>query len=183
MPLNSAAVDVGVSGAFSFAATTAAAPIDATTALPPADWQDVGYISDDGVTETRDRSTDTITAWQNADQVRTVVTESSITVQFVGIESNANMIALYYGAEVDTTDGSVEIVPSNSGGRRSCVLDYVDGDKAVRLYLPEAEISEVGDLTVASGEPVGYDVTIVGYPSSVGYSAKKWYSALATPTP
>lgn len=178
MALDSNAVDVGISGTLSYGATTAAAPIDATTALPSADWKDVGYISDDGVTETRDRSTDTIVAWQNSDTVRTVVTDSSISVQFTGIETNQNMVELFYGSAVTTTDGSVEIVPSDSGGRRSFVLDYVDGNKTVRLYLPNAEVSEVGDLTVAAGEAVGYDVTIVGYPGSGGFSAKKWFSSL-----
>jgi hypothetical protein len=174
----SANVDVAVTGAFSFAPTSATAPTDATTALP-VDFQDVGYIGEDGVTETRDRSTTNIIAWQNADNVRSVVTESSITVQFVGIESNANMIGLYYGAEV-ATDGSVEIVPASTGGRRACVLDYVDGDKLVRMYMPEAELLETGDLVMASGEPVGYDVTITGYPGIDGWSAKKWFSALDT---
>lgn len=177
----SANVKVAVSGAFSFAPTGSAAPTNATTALDTA-YQSVGYISEDGVTETRDRSTTNIIAWQNADTVRTVVTESSITIQFVGIESNANMIGLYYGATV-ATDGSVEIVPASTGGRRACVLDFVDGTDAVRMYLPEAELSETGDQVMASGEPVGYDVTIIGYPGTDGYSAKKWFSALDTTTP
>ena len=174
----SANVRVAVTGAFAFAETDTAAPTDASTALP-VDWKTVGYIGEDGVTETRDRSTTAIIAWQNSDNVRTVTTESSIQLQFVGIETNANMIGLYYGAEV-ATDGSVEIVPSSTGGRRAAVLDYVDGADMVRMYLPEAELLETGDQVMASGEPVGYDVTIVGYPGPDGWSAKKWFSALDT---
>lgn len=179
MALDSSKVDVGVTGAFSFAPTTAVAPTDASTALSGTDWKDVGYIGEDGVTETRDRSTTNIIAWQNSDTVRTVITESSIQVQFVGIETNQNMLALYYGDEV-AADGSIEIVPANTGGRRSAVLDYVDGDKLVRMYLPEAELLETGDLVVAGGEPVGYDVTLIGYPGPDGFSAKKWFSELGT---
>lgn len=175
--LDSANVDVAVTGGVAFAPTATAAPIDATTALA-VDWLQVGYISDDGVVETRERSTSNIVAWQNADVVRTVTTESSISVQFTAIETNPNSIQLYYGSAVDTADGSVDIVPADSGGRRSIVVDYVDGDKFVRLYLPEAEVTEVGDLTLASGDPVGYDVTLTGYPSSAGFSAKKWWSEL-----
>lgn len=177
--LDSANVNVAVTGGVAFAPTATTAPVDASTALP-VDWLQVGYISDDGVVETRERSTSNIVAWQNADVVRTVTTESSISVQFTAIETNPNSIQLYYGSEVDTTDGSVSIVPADSGGRRSIVVDYVDGDKFVRLYLPEAEVTEVGDLTLASGDPVGYDVTLTGYPSASGFSAKKWWSELDT---
>lgn len=187
MALDSGNVDVAVTGAVAFAPVATAAPADANTVLPAA-WRQVGYISDDGVVETRDRSTDTIVAWQNADVVRVVTTESSITVQFTAIETNPDSIALYYGAEVDAVDGSVDIVPADSGGRRSLVVDYLDGAKYVRLYVPEAELTETGDLTLASGDPAGYDMTLTGYPSasllSAGgqpLSAKKYFSALKTP--
>lgn len=187
MALDSANVDVAITGAVAFAPTTATAPADADTPLP-VEWRQVGYISDDGVVETRDRSTDTIVAWQGSDVVRTVTTESSITVQFTAIETNKDSIALYYGAEVDALTGRVDIVPADSGGRRSLVVDYVDGTKFVRLYLPEAELTETGDLTMSGGDPAGYEVTITGYPSSTitntagkPVSAQKFISALVTP--
>ena len=181
MALDSAAVDVAVTGAIAYAPTTATAPIDATTPLEDLgpEWRNVGYISEDGVTEARERSSENIIAWQNADVVRTVVTEASITVQFTMIESNPNSVELFYGAPVQA-DGSVEIVPAESGGRRSFIIDYIDGSKRVRMYLPSAEVTEVGETTLASGSAVGYDVTITGYPGPDGFSAKKWYSALAS---
>lgn len=184
MALDSANVRVAVTGAVSYAPTATTAPLDADTALPGT-WRDVGYIGEDGVVEARERSTNNIIAWQKATTVRTVVTEANMTVQFVMIESNPNSIELYYGAAVDGTDGSVEIDPAESGGRRSFVIDYVDGSEFVRLYLPEAELAEVGEQSLVSGEAVGYDVTIAAYPSAslLGdsgqpLSGKKWYSGL-----
>lgn len=184
MALDSANVRVAVTGAVSYAPTSIAAPTDSLTALP-AEWRDVGYISEDGVVETRDRSTDTIIAWQNADTVRTVVTEASMTVQFTMIETNPNSIELFYGRPVFTSDGSVEINPADSGGRRSMVVDYADGDDMVRLYLPEAELTDIGDHTLASGEAAGYDVTLTAYPSAnlldtngKPLAGKKWFSSL-----
>lgn len=178
MALNSANVDVAVTGVVAYAPTTTSAPTDADTPLD-AEWRDVGYISEDGIVEARERSTENIIAWQNADVVRTVTTEASITVQFTMIETNPNSVELFYGAPINTVDGSVEINPANSGGRRSVVIDYVDGSKRVRMYLPEAEVTEIGETTLASGSAVGYDVTITGYPGPDGFSAKKWFSALA----
>lgn len=175
---NIANVDVAITGVVAYAPTATAAPTDADTALNVA-FKDVGFISEDGIVETRDRSTNNIIAWQNSEVVRTVVTEASISVQFKMIETNANSLELYYGAAVDPTDGSVDIVPAETGGRRAFVIDYVDGDKFVRLYLPEGEVTTVGELTNAAGEAVGYDVTVVGYKSqALGCSARKFFSAL-----
>lgn len=173
---NSGAVDVAVTGIVAYAPTSADAP---TSALSPLgeDWRDVGYISEDGVTEARERSTTNIIAWQNAEVVRTVTTESSMTISFTMIETNENSLALYYGTDVES-DGSIEINPAQSGGRRSFVVDYVDGDKVVRLYIPEGELTETGEQALTSGGAVGYEVTITGYPSAAGFTAKKWYSAL-----
>lgn len=178
MALDSANVDVALTGAVSYAETTATAPTDADSPLDP-EFRDVGYLSDDGVVEARDRSTNNIVAWQNSDVVRTTITESEMSVQFTMIESNPNSVELFYGQPVDDTDGSVEIVPSRTGGRRAVVVDYIDGDKFVRLYLPTAEVTEVGESNLTSGDAVGYDVTIVAYPDgTLGYSGKKWFSAL-----
>ncbi|MPZ66167.1 MAG: hypothetical protein GEU83_11850 [Pseudonocardiaceae bacterium] len=179
MALDSSNVNVAVTGAVSYAPVGTAAPTDANTVLPATTWRDVGYLSSDGITETRDRSTNNVVAWQNAEVVRTVVTESSISVSFTMIESNPNSLELFYGTAVDDTDGSVTIDPGETGGRRAIVVDYVDGDRYMRLFLPQAEVTEVGESSLTSGDPVGYEVTLTGYPdSALGYSAKKFHSDL-----
>lgn len=178
MALTSGNVDVAVTGTVSYGPTATAAPTTAISVLA-AGFLDVGYISEDGVAEVRDRSTNNIIAWQGASVVRTVVTEASISVSFTMIEANKNSIELFYAATVSAVDGSVAIVPSATGGRRSFVIDYVDGAKFVRLYIPSGEVLEVGESKLVSGDAVGYNVTVVGYPVA-GISATKWYSALDT---
>lgn len=186
MVLNSANARVAITGAISVAPTGTAAPTDASTALPAA-WKDLGYVTEDGVTETRDRSTDTIRAWQNADLLREVVSEADLTFQFTLAETKAETVALYYGSTVDAATGAIVIVPSATGGRQSFVIDVVDGTQLIRAYIPEGEITEVGDQVLSHGEVVGYDVTVKAYPSTSlatptgNGAAKKWYSALATP--
>lgn len=178
MATDSANVRVAVTGAISMGATSATAPTDADSALTG--LTDLGYVNEDGVTETRDRTTNTIKAWQNSDIVREVVTEANLTYTFVLIETKAATVELYYGSTVDTSDGSLIVVPANTGGRHSFVIDVVDGDDFIRTYIPQGEVTEVGDQVYAAGEPIGYEVTVRAYPdSTLGGSAKKWYSALA----
>lgn len=176
MATNANNVRVGTTGAIYVGETVASAPTGATASLTG--FTELGYVSTDGVTETRDRSTNQIRAWQNADLVREVVTEATATFQFVLLETSLQALAAYYGAEVDQTDGSIEINPAATGGRKSFVIDLIDGTDAIRTYVPSGEILSVGEQVYQNGEPVGYDITITAYASDAGYSYKKWYSAL-----
>lgn len=181
MALNSENVRVGVSGAAYVAPLTATAPTTATSALG-VDFKDLGYLSDAGITETRDRSTNQIRAWQNSALVREPVTESSITFNFTLIETKKETVEQYYGATV-AADGSIKIDPGKTGGRKSFVFDVIDGTKIIRIYVPNGEITEVGDTTYVNGDPIGYELTVTGYATTVGnevYSAIKWDSTLVT---
>lgn len=181
MSLDATNVRVAVTGAVYSAAKTATAPTTATSALG-VDYKDLGYVSDGGVTETRDRSTNQIRAWQNSALVREPVTESSIRYSFTLIETKADTIEQYYGTAV-AADGSVKIDPGKTGGRRRYVLDVIDGDEVIRVYIPDGEVTEVGDQVYVNGDPIGYEITVTGYAvndDDESYSAIKWYSSLDT---
>lgn len=178
MALVSADVRVALSGAVSKAIIGTALPTDSTTALVVA-YKDVGYISEDGVTESRERSTNDIKGWQGGAVVRTLVTDGKITWKFTMIETNTRSVETYYGATVATT--SILVVPTATGGRFVWVIDVIDGALLRRIVVPQGEITEVGDLQyTSSGDPVGYEVTLTGYPdATLGATAKVYFSALA----
>lgn len=187
MALDSTKVRVAVSGEVLMGLTTAAAPTG--TAGTTTGFTGLGYVSEAGVTETRDRSSDSIKAWQNGDVVRTVVTESSIKFAFTLLETTKETVELYYGTTVTaaTADGSFVIVPASTGGRHSFILDVLDGSELIRTYIPSGEVSEVGDRVYAGGEPIGYEVTVLAYPASSitdsagrNGAAKVWATALKT---
>ncbi len=187
MVLNSSNVRVAVTGTISIGSDGFTPPTDADTALTGA--LDLGYVSEDGVTETRERSTQTILGWQNGDTLREVVTEAGLTFQFTLVETKLETVELYYGTTVDPLTGAVVIVPAETGGRKQFVLDVVDGTNFIRTYVASGEITEVGDQVYQNGAAIGYEVTMRAYPDpsivdpdtgKVG-SAKKWYSSLVTP--
>lgn len=143
----------------------------------------LGYVGEDGITETRDRSVDDIKAWQNADTVRSVVTDASLSYSFTLIETSIATVQLFYGATAVTTvpEGNILIVPSATGGRRSFIIDVIDGAELRRTYIPSGELTEVGDLVYANGEPIGYECTITAYPAAaISASAKVFATALKT---
>ena len=103
------------------------------------------------------RSTNDIKGWQGAATVRTVVTDSGLSYSFRMIETNKETVELFYGVTVTQTasDGTYTIVPANTGGRKSFIFDVIDGTNLKRIYVPQGEVSEVGEVKYAGGEPIG----------------------------
>ena len=175
MALDSDNVRVGVSGAVYVAATDTAAPTDSSTALD-AGFTDLGYVSADGITETIDRSTNQIRAWQNGSLVREVTSEGTYSVELTFIETSQAVLELYYGSSI--TDGVLDGDPTATGGRKSFVIDVVDGDIVERIYIPAGEITSLGERTIATGEAIGYQVTITAYADAGSTTFKKFFSQL-----
>lgn len=175
MALDSDNVRVAVTGAVYVAPTGTTAPTTSSSALD-AGFVDLGYVSADGITENIDRTTNQIRAWQNGSLVREVTSEGTYSVDMTFIETNEAVLELYYG----TTNalGQFDIDPTTTGGRQSFVIDVVDGSIVERIYIPAGEITSVGTRTLASGEAVGYQVTITAYADTDSTTVTKWFSTL-----
>jgi hypothetical protein len=175
MALDAGNVKVAVTGAVYVAPTGTAGPADTTTPLAAA-WKNVGYISEDGVTEGNNTETDEITAWQNSDVVRKTITKSETTYQFTMIETNSNSLSLFYGKTISASDTS-HTIGGTGAGKVSLVIDVVDGAQTIRRFIPEAEVSERGEVKFAANEALGYDVTVTAYPNaSIGGSVEVHYA-------
>ena len=183
MALDSSEVRVAVTGAVMVGPTSTTAPTDAEATV--VGMTDLGYVAEDGVAETRERSTTKLKAWQNAATIREVVTEATISYKFKLVQTNKKTVELYYGTTVDDATGSLIIDPGAVGGRQAYLIDVIDGDDFIRAWIPSGEVSAVGDQVYASGEPIGYEVTITCYPDSsltapsgAKGSVKKFYISL-----
>lgn len=174
MALDSDNVRVAVTGAVYVGPTSSAAPTSSSSALTG--FTDLGYVSADGITETIDKTTAQIRAWQNGALVREVVSEGTYSVAMTFIETNQDVLELYFGS--DLTGGELDGDPTKSGGRKSFVIDVVDGDIVERTYIPAGEVTAVGERVLASGEAIGYNVTITAYADTSSVTFKKWFSSL-----
>lgn len=175
MALDSDNVRVAVTGAVYVAPTGTTAPTTSASSLDAA-FVDLGYVSADGITESIDRTTNQIRAWQNGSLVREVTSEGTYSVSMTFIETNESVLELYYGAT--NTDGEFSIDPTSTGGRKSFVIDVVDGSIVERIYIPAGEITSLGERTLASGEAVGYQVTVTAYADAGSTTVTKWFSSL-----
>lgn len=175
MALDSDNVRVATTGAVYVAPVGTAAPTDSEGALNGS-FVDLGYVSADGITETMDKSTTQIRSWQDGSLVREVVSEGTYSVEMTFIETNEAVLELYYG--VAQTGGKFSIDPRKTGGRQSFVIDVIDGSSVERTYIPSGEITSVGERTLASGEAIGYQVTITAYADASSTVVEKFFSDL-----
>lgn len=171
MALTADNVVVGITGKVYVGPTTATAPTASDATLTG--FTELGYVSADGVSFTIDKTTNQIRAWQNADLVREIVTEATATYQFMLMETTEDTIETYFGSTI--TGGKVQLNPSATGGRKSFVIDVVDGAKVIRHYIPSGEVLSVEAQTIANGEAVMYGVTVTAYAAS-GRSADIFFS-------
>ena len=154
-------------------------PTDATTALG-AGITPLGLVGDEGVSLTRERSTDDIRAW-GGQIVRTVQTEFSETATLQFLESDkAEVLREVYGEDnVTVTGGNIAIKHNEQElPARVFVFDMKDGEKRRRLVLPNAQITATEDITYVHSDIIRYGVTITAYPDEDGNCA---YEYIGTP--
>lgn len=172
---NTANVSTGkpkVAGAVYRAPKGTTLPTDATTALATA-FVDMGYISEDGVTNSNSPDTDKIKAW-GGQTVLVVVNEKSDSFKLTFLESlNANVLETVYGASnvtEDTQNGTINVVAN-----ASTLDEYVyaidmalKGGAMKRVVIPAGSLSEVGDIVYRDNEAIGYEVTLECLPDASG---------------
>lgn len=174
-------VKVAVTGAVYTGAPGTTLPTTATMALDSA-FKDVGYISEDGVTETPEVDTQEIKAWQGGVVVRRVVSSSEYQYKFTMIETKKTSLELYHKGSTVVTDGATGWKLDVKGAavdRRRFVIDVLDGADVIRIVIPDGEVTDRGEVTYVNEEEIGYEVTITAYPDSNGVVATKYSNSAA----
>lgn len=171
-----------VGGAIFVAPLGTALPTDATTALNAA-FENVGYISEDGVVNTNSPDTDTIKEWGGA-SVGKIDNGKDDTWQFTMIEAlNPTALKLVYGADnVSGTLANGITVKANSNEQAdvSLVIDMIlKGGALKRVVLPSAGVSEVGEVTYAATSAIGYQTTLLATPDESGNTHYEYTKAAA----
>lgn len=167
-----------VAGAVYRAPLGTALPTDATTALANT-FVDMGYISEDGVTNSNSPETEKIRAW-GGQVVLIVSSEKPDTFQLTFLESlNSNVLQSVYGAENVTVGNGTISVKANAAELENYVyvIDFAMRDGALkRTVIPVGALSELGDIVYKDDEAVGYEVTLDCLPDAQGNTHYEYIS-------
>ncbi|WP_022857263.1 hypothetical protein [Alloscardovia omnicolens] len=127
-------------------------------------FQNVGYISTDGITWKTDTDTQTLED-MGGTTIASVISKYSETAEFTMLEVlNIDAAKLRFGSEnvIETANGGLQIDHKMPTGEKfSMVVDAVltNGAKH-RMVIPEMTVNETSEYKQASSEALSYGVTV-----------------------
>ena len=179
---NAANVTTGkrrVDGGIYFAPAGTTLPTDATTALAAA-FKNLGYVSEDGVTNSLSKETTEIKEWGGAvvDNVQTGYTDT-FSLTFIESMNVDTLKAIFGNSNVSESSGAITVTVNASEAPSGVyVIDMIQkGNKLKRIVIPNGKVSELGDIVYKADEAVGYDVTIAASLDASGNTHYEYISA------
>ena len=162
-----------VGGAVYSAPAGTALPTDAKTALAAA-CKPLGYISEDGLTNSNSPESETIKAW-GGDTVLVSQTDKPDTFSYTLIEAtNVDVLKEVYGSAnvsgaIDDPGGVTITANSDELEEHVIVADMIlKGGLLKRIVIPKGKVTEIGEIVYSDADAVGYETTVTAIPDSSG---------------
>ena len=146
-------------------------PTTATETLE-AEFVELGYAAEGGVTNTNTPESEVIRTW-GGDVGLVVQQTKDDTFKMTLIEAlKADVLKAVYGSDnvSGTLDSGLAVnVNSDDAEEASWVIDMImRGGVAKRIVIPDAKITELGDIVYADDSAVGYEITLTAMPDTDG---------------
>lgn len=169
-------------GAVFVAPIGTAVPTDATTKLAEA-FLNIGYISEDGVTNAIETETEEIKAW-GGDIVLEPQTSRKETFAYTMIETNEVSMKQAFGegnVTVDAETGTISVVHnSKEKSEYVYVIEVLmTGNRVKRQVIPRGKVTEIGEIVYVDNEAIGYETTISALVDSSGNTAYEYIAKIA----
>ena len=130
---------------------------------PAGDFEELGWISEDGVSINRTKDVSKFKAWQGGATVRQKVVGVEDTFKFQCLEETAITLGLYYPGSTSTTTAGVTTIEVPAGAvadERAWLLDFFDGDVQKRYNIPRGEVGETAEVVHKSTDMTIYEYTV-----------------------
>lgn len=146
-------------------------PLDA----PDDDFASSGYVSENGVTLTPERSTTGIKDWSGS-IVRQILEEFNGTIAWEHLETNEESLKNYFGddnvsvAAATATTGlqMTAVLGAFELPRKAWLFRIKDGNRRVLIKVPDGQITEQGEVTFTKSGAILWPVTLSTYPDAYG---------------
>lgn len=157
-------------------------PTDSATALP-AEYKLLGYLSEDGLTNTTDTDATEIKD-ANGTTVMKIITSYAESYQFALLEVlRAESAKLRYNSDAVTGNDKSMTIKHQMPSDEDFVLVFeiaMSGDVKDRLVIGNATRAEFGDRQVHAGDPQVYDITVSANDMGNGVTAIEYIGIAAS---
>lgn len=174
----------GVTGAIYVAPLGTTLPTDATTALASSNFTSLGYVSEDGLSNSASNDSTPIKSWGGA---TVEITEDNYTdtFTFTLLESlNPDVLEAVNGNVTGETlaSGISTVIGAYDRPEQVWVIDMVmRGGVAKRIVIPRGKITAVGEITYRRNQAVGYPVTLTAlYDGTIVGTHKEYLKTAST---
>lgn len=152
-------------------------PTDATSELNNA-FKELGYISDDGLTNENKIETEEVKAW-GGDTVLTPQKGKTDKMKFKLIEVlNEEVLKTVYGeknVQGNLSEGiSVDVRTEELEDSAWVIEMIMKGGVLKRIVVPKASISELSEIVYKDNEATGYEITLSAAPDKNGSTHKEY---------
>lgn len=172
----------GVKGGYIFAAPVGTElPTDVKTERNEA-FKVLGFISEDGYTETIESDSEDLVD-MNGDLMDSPMTSRVESAQFTLAEIKASTLKLMYGEGNVTDENGVITVKHNSDSSSTVALILeliLKNGRRWRKVIPQAQSSELDDLTIAVGELCARAITVKYLTDDEGNTCYDYYESTET---
>ncbi|MEV4037728.1 phage tail protein [Streptomyces umbrinus] len=161
------------------AAINTAAP---TTAFadPATPWHNLGWVTTEGGLFKVEEESKDVDAAGSLEPIRTLMTKSTKSLQVTFLEGlNPLVRSLYDNVPVTSlqpTDGvaSYDLPDKPNDIRYAFLFDTMDGDKRIRLYMPNGKVTERGDEQPQTADVMPVQMTFKFYKGATGAAVKRY---------
>lgn len=141
------------------------------------DWEDSGYISEDGLTLTPERSMTGIKDWSGA-TIKEILEEFNGTLAWAHLETNEAALKNYFGDDnvkvTPATDSTGRIIKASMGAtdmpRKPWQFRVKDGKAKVLIVVPDGQVSEQGEVAFTKTNAITWPITLKTFPDADGYN-------------
>lgn len=158
-------------------------PTDASTALASA-FKNVGYVGEDGVTNSKSRETVEIKEWGGETVLSENVSQSEAykwkSIEYLCLDT---LKAVYGTENVAESSGAITItVKAGTYGKGVWVIDTaLAGGRLQRIVIPDGVITEIGDIVYVGNDVTAFDITLAcNFDATLGGTSKIYISAVPT---
>ncbi|MCT2299747.1 hypothetical protein M3G04_02330 [Dietzia cinnamea] len=187
-------IDFAKEGAVFVAPVGTVEPAGMTAYADP--FEDVGWLSTDGIEEAIDEERGDVEAWQAAGKVKQWTKSKTFEFSFTMLARSLTTVSVFYGIPkdqfelVEGTGGSPSYYEWVDGGapdldERFFALDYISGSGKShdRILIPNGSFSDRGSITLNRDDTIRLSGKVTANITAQGWSIKRRSTGLVLPTP